>query len=247
MTQATRRSYTRVTPEVEADILAARTILGPAASQAEIGQRTGYSTSTVKYVLTDLPRLRRVSDNGSSEASLRGRIRDTLRGIPDGFATVADLRAVLGQADTAHDIVHVLFAMRKQGLVEFSERGSETGKSNPVNIRWAKRSPKPKVEDHGPAPEVESAEAQPDEVIVLIPPTYPLLDALIEREGKRLDADNRAMAYLNAAESLRDLDPDTYTTLVEKAAQADIPFPSPIEAEYLRYVADHPKKETPRD
>jgi hypothetical protein len=31
---------------------------------------------------------------------------------------------------------------------------------------------------------------------------------------------------------------------MEKAKQYDVPFPSPIEAEYIRYVASHPERTT---
>jgi hypothetical protein len=75
---------------------------------------------------------------------------------------------------------------------------------------------------------------------------YPLLDALIEREGKRLSEDNKAFKYLEAAEAIKDIDPEAYSMLVTKA-ESNIPFPSPIEAEYLRFASNTPWKSVSRD
>src|SRR4029077_2412515 len=52
------RPYTRVTADIQASILHARETLGPV-GYADIAEYTGRSASTVKYVLTELPRLRR--------------------------------------------------------------------------------------------------------------------------------------------------------------------------------------------
>jgi hypothetical protein len=260
---ATTRTYVRVTPEVEGSILAAQHRLGPTASQKDIAEQAGFPLNTVKYVLTDLPRLRR-SQTGEDKAvtSLKGRLMAILgefslasdnRRVTD----TAELRRILGRADTEHDIVHALHDLHTAGRIDFREAGA---RDRLVDIRLRVKGAgkkKAKVEDHGPVPEeveeenplrldnldgttrftVTDLAQEPD--TVLIPPTYPLLDALIEREGQRLAADNTAMAYLNAAESLREVDPEMYASLVQKAEQADIPFPSPLEAEYLRYVRDH--------
>jgi hypothetical protein len=48
------------------------------------------------------------------------------------------------------------------------------------------------------------------------------------------------MAFVVAAEAIQAIDPDTARSLMEKAKQYDVPFPSPIEQEYIRYVATHP-------
>ena len=49
------------------------------------------------------------------------------------------------------------------------------------------------------------------------------------------------MAFVVAAEAIQDIDPDMARSLMEKAKAYDVPFPSPIEQEYIRYVAAHPK------
>jgi len=74
-----------------------------------------------------------------------------------------------------------------------------------------------------------------------VPEGYPLLDDLLERERQRLDADNKGMSYVVAAEAIQLIDPEAAAMLMEKAKALDIPFPSPIEQEYLRYVAANPE------
>ena len=54
-----KRGYTRITADIEAQVLAAKTRLGATASYADVAERTGLSANTVKYVLSELPRLRR--------------------------------------------------------------------------------------------------------------------------------------------------------------------------------------------
>lgn len=233
---ADTRVYTRVTPELEARVIAIRARLGIGAGYKDIAEVAGIPERTARYILVDLPHLRRTNDGEEkAKGSLKQRIVWVLEEIEVDSAT--ELRRILGRGDTAHDVVHVLHSLHKEGKVDFdeSDRGGE-----PVRIHLRKKRGTKRVEDDGPAPE-PTPEPEPDEVTldVVRNLTFPLLDALIEREGKRLDADNRAMAYLNAAESLKNIDPAMYTDLVSKAEQSDIPFPSPIEAEYLRYVQTH--------
>jgi hypothetical protein len=175
--------------------------------------------------------------------SLKQRILDFVTDShPVAIDTVKELRAVLGMADTEHDIVHVLHSLHTQGKVDFDERGNGMGTATYHNIRLHKKGAKPKPTDivnagipfdEPPAPEPDLA--QPGE-----PEGYPLLDDLLARERNRLDADNRAMRYMEAAEVLRDIDPESYDSLMERAAKNNVPFPSPLEQEYLRYVASNP-------
>jgi hypothetical protein len=244
-----KRGYIRVTPELEAKVMALRSAY-PTHSYADLSDMAGVPPGTIKYILTDLPRKRAQNDADPVRGSLKERIVWTLDAIEGGMKNVRELRMVLGRADTEHDIVHVLHSLHTEGKVDFKEQGPD---KTPVSIKLTARGrgqglPKAKVEDHGPAPDPEepagsakwrgtAPEPEPERVRNL---TFPLLDALIEREGKRLMADNTAMAYLAAAEAVKDVDPDTYAYLTRKAEQSDIPFPSPIEAEYLAYVRAHP-------
>ena len=70
-------------------------------------------------------------------------------------------------------------------------------------------------------------------------PAFPLLDELLEREKERLDHDGKAMAYITAAEAMQGVDPEMADLLTEKAQAFSVTYPSPLEAEYLRYVASH--------
>jgi hypothetical protein len=242
------RGYVRVTPELEAKVMAVRSVY-PTHSYTDISDMVGLPERTIKYILTDLPRLRAQNDADPVKGSLKERIVWTLEAIPV-VKSVRELRMVLGRADTEHDIVHVLHSLHTEGKVDFRE--AKAGNS-PTNIALtargrgkglpktvAERIPE-QVADRILPEEVQPADAAAEadhEPPVDVPATYPLLDALIEREGKRLNADNKAMNYLAAAELVKDTDPEMYSTLVSKAEANDIPFPSPLEAEYLRYVAE---------
>jgi hypothetical protein len=235
------RGYIRVTPELEARVIAYRTRF-PTIGYAELGEMLDLPHRTVAYVLTDLPRLRAVNGEGK-EGSLKQRILWTLDALD--MDNVRELRRVLGRADTDHDIVHVLHSLHKEGKVDFIEKGAS---KEPINIHLTKRGrgeglPK-SVKDEVVAatataeePVAEQAEAeavaepQPSDI------EFPLLDALLDREKERLDADGKMFRYMEAADLIRANDPETAAILDTKAQQNDVPLPSPIEAEYLRYVA----------
>lgn len=68
---------------------------------------------------------------------------------------------------------------------------------------------------------------------------YPLLNAIIEREYRRQMLDDTQTAYLKAAEALKGIDDAAAADLLDKGAKLDIPYPSPIEAEYFRYAKDN--------
>jgi hypothetical protein len=278
------RGYTRVTPELEARVLATQHHLGATTSHAEIADKSGVPLRTVKYILTDLPRLRRSKGGDEVARSLKERVYGVIEEwngsrVPD----VAELRTILGFADTEHDIVHVLHSLHTQGRIDFDERGSEQGRTTYVNIRLAKKggaktvaptsgpsftgaqvkagasrvsgqvgvdytSPynQPSTTSGGPVEVVrpEATEEQAQQLQSAPEPEvegYPLLDALLEREGKRLAQDAAMMAYVNAAEAILDIDRDMFDTLMAKASALDVVYPSPIESEFLRYVAAHPK------
>jgi hypothetical protein len=154
-------------------------------------------------------------------------------------------------ADTEHDVMHVLHSLHTQGRIDFDERGNGMGTATVVNIRLPKKGkpkslPMPTMKDVRP-------EATTEEEPLLPTPSapepdkgegYPLLDALLEREYKRLDLDAKAMAYITAAEAIEYIDPEAAAALMAKAEAHSFTFPSPIEQEYLRYVANHTDKET---
>ena len=243
----TTRGYIKVTPDLEARVIAYKT-RNPLANYARIAELTDLPERTVKYILTELPRLRATNDG---EATHQGTIKQRILWTLDALdmKNVPELRRVLGRADTEHDIVHALHDLHKQGKVDFKEVGAH---KQPEDIHLTARGrgeglPK-SVKDEVDAPFVTQAVADAEldavEGVHTVKPSkseppFPLLDALLEREGKRLAQDNAAFRYLEAAEAIKDIDPVMYSQLVEKA-ESDIPFPSPIEAEYLRYVAACP-------
>jgi hypothetical protein len=157
--------------------------------------------------------------------------------------------------------MHVLHSLHTQGRIDFTERGSGMGKATVVDIRLHKKGSNrlngetyealPEiVKDRLPeavepeATEQETPQPQPPAAPEPVGADYPFLDALLERERKRLDGDTKGMAFVVAAEAIQDIDPETARSLMEKAKQYDVPFPSPIEAEYIRYVANHPERTT---
>lgn len=275
------RQYLRVTPEMQARVLSAREGMG-AVSYADIAEETGIPKRTVQYILTDLPRLRRAkAGEVKANASLKERVYQVVEAI--GPTNVAEIRRVVGMADTEHDVMHVLHSLHTQGRIDFDERGNGMGTATLVNIRLPKKATKkldpavletlPEiVRDRLPERIVEAGEADaaaardlnatllaagPEATTDEAPkPTnlpsapepddeaYPLLDALLTRERERLDSDTKGMAYVTAAEAIEAIDPDAARALMEKANAFNIPFPSPTEREYLRYVASHPERST---
>jgi len=248
---AATRGYIRITPELEARVIAYRTRF-PLVDYAELGRMCDLPQRTIAYILTDLPRLRATNDADGRAGTIKQRILWTLDALP--MNDVPELRRVLGRADTEHDIVHALHDLHKQGKVDFKEVGAH---KQPEDIHLTARGRGeglPKVvkdrihddfKDKVVAPDEQDAlvsafaDADPDPEPVTKASPFPLLDALLAREQERQAQDNAGFKYLEAAEAIKDIDPVMYSQLVEKAS-SDIPFPSPIEAEYLRYVAACP-------
>lgn len=233
------RPYLKVTPEVEASIIHTRETMGNS-SYADIAEAVGYPIRTVKYVLVDLPRLRR-SYHGDAKAgkSLKERMAIAIHSLGE-VKDVHELRRVLGMGDPEHDIVHILHSLHSAGVVDFTERGTGQGDATFINIKWRKRNRPPRVKAS-----VEP-EATTEDITPLSSPepddaAYPLLDGLLTRERERLEHDAKLMAYVNAAEAIQNIDPDLYATLMAKAEDNTVTFNSPLEAEYLRYVAAHTK------
>jgi hypothetical protein len=251
------RGYIRVTPELEAAVIAYRTRF-PLVDYTELGRMLDLPERTIRYVLADLPRLR--ATNGEVKAgNIKQRILWILDALP--MNDVPELRRVLGRADTEHDIVHALHDLHKQGKVDFTEKGA---RKEPINIHLTARGrgeglPKAvkdriheDFKDATPAVVGETAvggdavsSTEPTTEVTAEPTPdvgYPLLGALIEREAKRREQDGKAFKYLEAAEAIKDVDPDMYASLMSKA-DSTIPFPSPIESEFLRYAEAHPDTE----
>lgn len=242
------RTYKRVDADMIASIMLAKTDLGPMATYGEIAEETGYSARQVRYVLTTAPLMRRMGKGEEKvAASLKDRIIMLLTKVGD-MKSVQEMRTILGHADTEHDIVHVLHSLKKEGRVTFREG---TGSASPVNIALSR---KHKIREYRPTdttvPEVVAERVhesvQPEIRTLRIPADpmpepgeeYPLLDAIIAREYQRQQGDPKALAYLQAAEAIRAIDPEAATELEAKAALHDVPFPSPLEAEYFRFAQD---------
>ena len=252
-----KRTYNRVTADIEARIINAREVIG-LASYTDIAEYAGLPERTVKYVLVDLPRLRRIN---SGEAKAQGSLKERVMVAVKELGTIKDvseLRRIVGMADTEHDVMHVLHSLHTQGRIDFTERGSGMGKATVVDIRLPKKGAKRQNGDGNEVvqeiaeiklPEAVEPEATAETAPQSAPSSapepgreeYPLLDALLDRERTRMDADSKGMAFVVAAEAIQDIDPDTAATLMAKANQYNVPFPSPIEQEYIRYVAAHPK------
>lgn len=246
------RSYTRVTTAMEATVLAAREALG-AVAYSDIAKETGVPERSVKYILTDLPRLRRNKEGEANAAkSLKERVFDYVEALGT-IKDVTELRRILGMGDDEHSVMHVLHSLHTQGRIDFDERGNGMGTATVVNIRLHKKSQKVRL---SPDPEAVVEIAEPNSPLPVIsreqeeraiseahskqePEGFPLLDLLLQREKHRLDGDSKGMAYVVAAEAIQAFDPDEARRLMQKSKEYDVPFPSPIEAEYLRYVAAH--------
>jgi hypothetical protein len=260
-----RRPYTRVTPEIESRVLAAREILGPV-SYTDIAERADLPERTVKYVLVELPRLRRIhSGEGKVEGSLRRRILNCITDV-GMFKDVGDLRRALGMADDEHNVLHVLHALHAAGKVEFTERGNGMGTATVINIRLPKKTGKKNgihpVEPVEPMPVISrqeyeqelSAKTKDIESEATAPlasapglddAAYPLLTDLLERERKRTTDDPKALAYITAADALRGIDDAAADDLLEKALEFSVTYPSPLELEYVRYAEAHPEAARP--
>jgi hypothetical protein len=241
---ADKRQYIKVTPEIEARVLAARSVLGDTASYAEIGESVGLPERTARYVIIDLPRLRSLNGEGNV-GSLKQRLVWLLAELPQA-QDVRELRRVLGRADTEHDIVHVLHSLRKDGKVEFSE-GSH---GEPLNIKLTKRGrgegldPRVRERVHESQqealPEAEPVPETPEPEVQTLTIAWPHLEELRQHEVNRQTVDEKATAYLTAAEAIEKVDPEAAAMLVEKANTLNVTFPSPVEQEYLRYAEAHP-------
>lgn len=258
------RPYFRVTADIEANIIDARTS-DSVASYAEIAKAVGVPERTVKYVLVDLPRLRRVnSGEAKAEGSLKRRIMQVVSALGQ-VADVGELRRVLGMADDEHSVMHVLHSLHTQGKLDFTERGNGMGTATVINIRLPKKGKRNGIHPTEPVPlpvisrqqeeQDISARAKAIEPEATAPQVsapgpdesaaYPLLTELLERERKRNDGDPKALAYVAAAEAIKDVDRVTYDVLMTKAAAFDVPYPSPLEREYLSYAERHGVPDAP--
>ena len=253
------RGYIRVTPEMEASVISARDHLG-AVGYSDIAEYTGLPERTIRYILTDLPRLRRnAAGETKAAASLKDRIYEAVK-VLGTIKDVAEVRRIVGMADSDHDVMHVLHSLHTQGRIDFDERGNGMGSATVVNIRLPKKTAKRVTQEVADAlpeivrdklPEAVEPEATTPETPLTEPSApepddaegYPLFDALMERERKRLDTDSKGMAYITAAEAIQSIDPEAAASLMAKAEALNVPFPSPLEREYIRYVATHPTQE----
>jgi hypothetical protein len=237
MTDGDARTYVRVTAEMQAAVLAARTHLGATASYNEIAEAVDLPYRTVRYILTDVPVLRRAMvSEAKAGKSLKARIVEVLQVVSE-VQDVKELRRILGMADPDHDIVHVLHSLHSQGKVDFRE-GKD--KDEPTRIHLTKHhkttsftdvfTDKP-VEPSGMAMEPPPVDLTPEPE-----PGFPLLDTLMTNEANRVVIDGKSTAYLTAAEALRGVDDEAAADLIRKAEPLVVPFPSPVEAEYLRFA-----------
>ena len=132
--EAGERGYVRVTPDMEAEVISARDRLG-AVGYADVAADTGIPERTIKYILVDLPRLRRVkAGEDEAEGSLKGRIYEAVK-VLGHIKDVAEVRRIVGMADSDHDVMHVLHSLHTQGRIDFDDRGNGIGTATVVNIR----------------------------------------------------------------------------------------------------------------
>jgi len=250
-----KRQYIKITSDMEGQVLAIKHRQGITATAKSIADEAGLPERTVKYMLTELPHLRRQKDGDQVTAkSLKERIYDVISTVMV-VRDVHELRELLGLGDTEHDIVHVLHSLHTGGRIDFDERGNGQGTATYVNIRMPKRGRKPQVttdaltEMAALHTAVPAGEPEPDPVAqdtdqapsqpAPVGEEYPLLNALAEREWRRLDGDSKANSYLAAATAIEKIDPEMSRDLMAKADALAEPFPSPVEAEYLRFATAH--------
>jgi len=235
---AEKRNYVKITPELEGTILAVKHN-NPTWSYNEIGSFLNLSTRTIQYVITEMPKLKRMAHGDeATQRSLKQRILDLLEEVemPD----VASIRMMLGRADTDHDIVHVLHSLHKEGRVDFDEKGAH---KEPVRIHMTKRPAQRKQAEKEQTVAVSNAVEAVIEKYVP-PPTqkewWPELARLMVSEAQRQDSDARAMRYIEAAEILKDQDPEASAILLQKAEELNAAYPSPVEIEYMEYARENP-------
>ena len=199
----------------------------------------------------DVAELRRILGMADDEHSVlhtlhslhsQGRIDFTERGTGMGDATVINIRlpkkgrrnGVAPTIDEQPEIPAAKSPDRREREVALIQAEKELGYPpiDATGVTVTVIGPEATTEeDPSPATPPSAPESEVEE--------YPLLDALLDRERKRLEGDSRGMAYITAAEAIEAIDPDQAAILMKKAAQFDLPFPSPIEREYLTYVAKH--------
>jgi hypothetical protein len=241
-----KRGYVKVTSEMEMQVVAYKT-LHPLDSYAAMSEELDLPKRTIEYILIDLPRLRRIYKPDEVETTTKQRILAALSAI-GVFDNVTELRRVLGRSDDNHNLVHLLHSLHKEGKVEFRESNGKEPTAIRLTARGKgqglKKNGEPTAQEETTAmtaqPEVQASfDIEPEDATQ----AYPLLDALLLREKERLEKDGKAMAYVNAAEALASTDDrEMYDMLMAKAAEFDVVYPSPIEAEYLRWVANHAKE-----
>lgn len=234
-----KRNYVKITPELEGTILAVKHE-NPLWTYDEIASFLNLSRRTVQYVMTEMPALKRMqAGDTNTKASLKDRIIDLLDAteMPD----VASVRMMLGRADSDHDIVHVLHSLHKEGRIDFDEKGPH---KEPIRIhmtkRPAQRKQAEKQEQAVNAMTADHPSRETTAATVQGAPLWPELNRLYALEAKRKDGDARSIRYIEAAELLKDTDPETAALLLDKAQEHDVAYPSPVEIEYMEYAKSHP-------
>ena len=251
-TEEKKRTWTKVTPEMEISVFNARERLGLTASQSDIADVVGLTKYQVKYIETDLPRLRRAkSGEAAASRSLRSRILEVLTQM-DRVDSVPEMRRILGTADDEHNIVHVLTALNQQGEVNYT-RFDGGRQFRDIRIHKAKRrngERSPALTEamavEVPEPEVTAEPAREETANVTSvvplpepePDQYPVLERLRARQREAVEAEAIAAKYVAAAELLGEVDPSMADRLMDEAAAVSISLTAE-HLEYLRYAEEH--------
>ena len=222
---ADSRTYLKVTPELEERVVNAFERHG---NYEQTAREVNLTQSQVKYALA----------KHKSALSLKERMLVVIR-EQGPFPTLSSLYAKLTGPHGMHNFVHVLHSLHKAGLIDFTEDNSGGGRGNYLDIR---------ARTNGKAPEVSDTRVtQPESVVPPTPvvvatpqPTYPELERLFGLATEALMGKKRAARYLEAAEVLAEVDPESSESLLQRAAQAETTVLSPVESEYLSYVEAHP-------
>ena len=233
-----RRTYIRVTPELEERVVASYIRTG---SYAKTAQETNVTDRQVRYIIHDRPNL------GRDNSSLKVRVLDLIRAngpYPDMMTLHKDIPGPHG----LHNLVHVVHSLHKAALIDFrTERSKTGGGTNYLAIKAREVVPGngKSVTPIELAPtELAPTDELPDQSTIHPAPSteYPELERLIAAEGETNEARTKASQYIAAAENLSDIDPGMADVLLAKAAAIDAWSLNPVESEYLTYAKAHPRE-----
>lgn len=230
------RQYIKVTPEMEARVIASYSRTG---SYDKTAAETNVDARRVRYIVNDRPRLKRDS------SSLKERALELIK-ANGPYVDVMALHRDMPGPHGLHNLVHILHSLNKAQLIEFRLDKSKSSGTNYLNIRARGTDMSTNAMQDG------TSQNSPDELAPTelaptsdVGPTedFPELDKLMKASAESREGREKAGKYIAAAENIADVDPDMAERLLAKAADIDGPTLTMVEQEYLRYAKTYPRVE----